>query len=253
MNYKRPMEISSKIVIIGPCTLEGREQMLPLWDFAKKWKFSYMRTPLFKPRTHPDSFQGLGEAGLPLVVETIERGLSPVIEVMSLKQLLIVAPFVHIIQIGARNMQNFELLKEIGPLYLTHCPHRPFVMLKRGFSNTTEEWMNSALYLEQAGIPQDKILLCERGIRSAASPKNVVLDLNSALDMKLNSPYKVLIDPSHGSKRSDLVLPLLKGALAMGFDGVMVETHPSPEKSVSDAEQAISPEMFEEFFAKDHI
>lgn len=215
-------------------------------DIAEKWGIKYFRSQLFKPRTSPYSFQGLGEGGLPIVKKIQDRGLSPVCEACSVEHLKVIESYADIIQIGARNMQNFELLKNVG-ISETYQKRKPYVLLKRGFANTIDEWLKSATYLEESGVPAEKIILCERGSRNYTSPHGVVLDLGLAYKVKLESNYKVVIDPSHGSKHSSLVLPLAKAAMAMNFDGVMIEVHPRPLESVSDPLQAISIEDMDSF------
>ena len=241
------MKAKSPIYIFGPCALESLEQITPVAALVAKYKSIYLRTQLFKPRTNPDSFQGLGPEGLE-ILKTLRLKYSPqeikfVTEAGSVDQLKVVAPLSSVIQVGARNMQNFELLKSIG----AHLqPHHDFVLLKRGFANTVEEWLESARYLGQGGVAKDKIVLCERGSRSLTSPTGVHLDLIAAMEAH-KSGYRMIIDPSHGSKRSEFVLPLAKASLQLGLDGLMIECHPNPSQSVSDAKQAISLEDMEVF------
>lgn len=226
--------------------MESREQMEAFVPFMKKWNLKYLRAPIFKPRTHPDSFQGVGEAGLPILEYLKASGFELVIEVCSIEQLKTALPFASILQIGARNMQNFEFLKSIGPV-LKNSNAKPYVMLKRGFGNTYEEWLNCALYLEKYGVEQKQIILCERGTKNHCSPSGVTLDFGIALKAKQETHYKVILDPSHGSSDDRLVLPLTQGILKMPFDGVMIESHPCPKQSVSDAQQAISIQDLERF------
>jgi 3-deoxy-7-phosphoheptulonate synthase len=150
-----------------------------------------------------------------------------------------------VIQIGARNMQNFELLKTIGSFFSSH---HDFVVLKRGFASTLDEWIAASQYLIHSGIPQEKIVLCERGSRSFTSPTGMNLDFMCALGAK-NLGYKVIGDPSHGTKKSEFVLPMAKALLASGLDGLMIECHPEPKKSISDAAQALSLEEVHKFFS----
>jgi 3-deoxy-7-phosphoheptulonate synthase len=242
------MEPKLPIHIFGPCALESFEQIAPVADLLRKYNLTYLRTQLYKPRTNPDSFQGLGTKGLEILMKL--RTLYPqnelkfVCEAGSVEQLRIVAPLASVIQIGARNMQNFELLKAVGSEL---APHHEFVLLKRGFANTVEEWLESAKYLIQGGVPKNKIILCERGSRSLTSPTGVQLDFIAALEAK-KSGFKIIIDPSHGSKRSEFVLPLARASLQLNLDGVMIECHPEPSKSVSDAKQALSLIEMEGFF-----
>jgi 3-deoxy-7-phosphoheptulonate synthase len=237
----------TSLYIFGPCSLESLEQIAPVAALLKRHGLIYLRTQLFKPRTNPDSFQGLGRDGL-TILQTLRETYSPdelrfVCEVCSSEHLDVVAPVASVIQIGARNMQNFELLKAVGKHFGLH---HDFVLLKRGFANTVKEWLEAARYLQQGGVPKDKIVLCERGTRSVTSPTGVQLDFIAAMEAH-KSGFKVIIDPSHGAKKSEFVIPLAKASLQLGLNGVMVECHPNPKESVSDAEQAISLEAAEEF------
>jgi len=180
-------------------------------------------------------------AGLRAQYSTEEIGF--VCEAGSVEQLGVIAPYASIIQIGARNMQNFELLKATGK----HTGATvDYVLLKRGFANTVDEWLEAANYLIQGGVPKEKIVLCERGSRSLTSPTGVQLDFIAALEAK-KAGYQVIVDPSHGSKRSEFVLPLAKASLQLGLDGLMIECHPRPSESFSDAQQAITIESLESF------
>ncbi len=228
--------------IVGPCSMESKGQMLQVIEVATKLGLSYVRAQVFKPRTNPTSFQGMGAEGISILEEIKTDEINFVCEVCSNEQFEMVKDIASIIQIGARNMQNFELLK-----YVSKNFKNDFVLLKRGFSNTNLEWLSSAQYLIEGGINKDKIILCERGSRSFTSPTGVSLDFINALCAKKEG-FKVIIDPSHGTKHADFVIPLAKAAMAMEFDGVMVEAHPEPEKSVSDKDQAISLESLSLLF-----
>ena len=235
------------LYIFGPCALESLEQIAPVAALLKRHGLVYLRTQLFKPRTNPDSFQGLGKSG-EVILETLRKTYSReelkfVCEACSSDQLEIIAPWASIIQIGARNMQNFELLKAVGKHI---SDQHDYVLLKRGFANTVEEWLEAARYLIQGGVPKDKVVLCERGTRSLTSPTGVQLDFIAAMEAK-KSGFKVITDPSHGSKKAEFVIPLAKASLQLGLDGIMVECHPRPAESVSDAKQAISLEETEAF------
>ena len=235
------------LYIFCPCALESLEQITPVAALLKKHGLTYLRTQLFKPRTNPDSFQGLGKDGI-VILETLRKTytaaeLKFVCEACSTDQLELIAPWASVIQIGARNMQNFELLKAVGKHF---SEKNDFVLLKRGFANTVEEWLESARYLIQGGVPKSKIILCERGTRSLTSPTGVQLDFIAAMEAK-KSGYLVITDPSHGSKKREFVIPLAKASLQLGLDGVMIECHPRPLESVSDAKQAISLEEAESF------
>jgi 3-deoxy-7-phosphoheptulonate synthase len=238
---------TESLYIFGPCALESLEQIAPVAAMLKRHNLKYLRTQLFKPRTNPDSFQGLGRDGIQ-ILQTLRKTYGPdelkfVCEAGSVEQLETIAPWAAIIQIGARNMQNFELLKAVGKII---SDTNDYVLLKRGFANTVEEWLEAARYLTQGGVDKSKIILCERGTRSVTSPTGVQLDFIAAMEAK-KSGFKVITDPSHGSKKSEFVIPLAKAGLQLGLDGLMVECHPKPSESVSDAKQAISLEVAEEF------
>jgi 3-deoxy-7-phosphoheptulonate synthase len=241
------MSKNSTFNIFGPCTLESLEQITPIVELLRKYQIRYLRAQLFKPRTNPDSFQGLGSEGIRIFDHIRSKYSSEeikfVCEAGSEEQLKVIAPHASVIQIGARNMQNFELLKKVGQYF--HSPVE-YVLLKRGFANTVEEWLEAARYLTQGGVPKEKIILCERGSRSFSSPSGVHLDFLAALEAK-KAGYKVIIDPSHGTKRSEYVIPMAKASLALDMDGLMMECHPEPAKSVSDARQALSLEALEDF------
>jgi 3-deoxy-7-phosphoheptulonate synthase len=232
--------------ITGPCSLESWEQMVPIVNTLSRFNLTYVRAPLFKPRTHPDSFQGLQAEGLPIIKKLLAADLKLVTEVCSKEQLEMIKSFVSMIQIGTRNMQNFELLKDIGKEYF-NCALSPYVLLKRGFANTFEEWISSAKYLERYGVPREKIILCERGSRCHTNVHNVVLDMTMVFRVKNETSYKVIIDPSHGTKIAHMVLPMAKVSLALPIDGMMIESHPIPKASYSDAQQAISTDQLAEF------
>lgn len=242
------MNNDQNLYIFGPCALESLEQITQVAAMLNRHKIKYIRTQIFKPRTNPDSFQGLGEVEGPKVLQSLRSNYSKevmgfVCEAGSIEQLKNITPWASIIQIGARNMQNFELLKAVGS-HITS--EHDYVLLKRGFANTVTEWIEAARYLEKGGVPKNKIILCERGSRSITSPTGVQLDFIAALEAK-KFGYKVIIDPSHGSKKREFVLPLAQAALALGVHGLMIECHPQPDLSVSDAAQAISLEMAENF------
>lgn len=245
------MNNEQNLYIFGPCALESFEQIAQVAAMLKRHEIKYIRTQIYKPRTNPDSFQGLGEnEGLKVLQKLREtyprQEMKFVCEAGSAEQLKNIAPWASIIQIGARNMQNFELLKAVGT-YISN--EHEYVLLKRGFANTVTEWIEAARYLEKGGVPKTKIILCERGSRSITSPTGVQLDFIAALEAKKHG-YKVIIDPSHGSKKREFVIPLAQAALGLGIDGLMIECHPRPDESVSDAAQAISLEVAENFIKK---
>jgi 3-deoxy-7-phosphoheptulonate synthase len=215
---------------------------------ANQLDLKYLRAAVFKPRTKPNSFQGIGAVeGLKILAQLNAEypQLKFVTEVCSTEQLLSVKDHIHAIQVGARNMQNFELLKAIAVAF--NADKHDFVLLKRGFANTLEEWISAADYLIYGGVPKHKIILCERGQRSSSAFKGVSIDFNTALAAKILHGFKVLIDPSHGTKDSRFVTEILKLINGQVFDGAIVEVHPNPCQSVSDPDQAISIEDFTQY------
>ncbi|MCX7874698.1 MAG: bifunctional 3-deoxy-7-phosphoheptulonate synthase/chorismate mutase [Melioribacteraceae bacterium] len=236
----RDVEIGGNnfIVIAGPCSVENEEMILKCALEAKENGAHILRGGCFKPRTSPYSFQGLGYEGLNFLVEAGRYYQMPVItEVMSIDQVAEVAKTADILQIGARNMQNFELLKEVGR------SHRP-VMLKRGLSASIEEWLNSAEYILAHGNRQ--VILCERGIRTFETATRNTLDLSAVPVLKELTHLPIIVDPSHAVGIRDKVVPLAKAAKVVGAHGIMVEFHPEPPKALSDADQALYFEQFEE-------
>ncbi len=226
------------LIIAGPCSLENYERMAETAAFLERENVRFLRAAAYKPRTSPYSFQGLGAAGLEIIKKIkAEFNLQIVSELVDLSVLDLFRERVDIIQIGARNMQNFATLKAAG------ATGKP-VLLKRGFGNTVEEWLYAAEYLLGAGA--ETVILCERGIRTFEPLTRDTLDLGAIAYAKKITRLPVIADPSHAAGRSDLVLPLALGAVAAGADGLMLEVHPSPSESVSDDEQAIG---FSEFRA----
>jgi len=224
------------VLIAGPCSIENEKQMFSVCSFLEKEKVPFLRAAAFKPRTSPYSFQGLGPAGLEIIKKIKENfSLQVVSEITDLKYLDFYLEYIDIIQVGARNMQNFTFLKELGK---TKQP----IILKRGFGNTIEEWLYAAEYLLAAG--NEKIILCERGIRTFEPMTRNTLDIGAIAIVKTMTRLPLIADPSHAAGRRDLVMPLAMAALAAGADGVMVEIHPNPPKSVSDSRQALA---FDEF------
>jgi 3-deoxy-7-phosphoheptulonate synthase len=224
-------------IIAGPCSIESREQIISIAKGVKQAGAGFLRGGAFKPRTSPYSFQGLGNEGLALLLEAKkETGLPVVSELMDLKHLAAYQD-VDIIQIGARNMQNFTLLKELG-----QCG-RP-VLLKRGLASTIKELLMAAEYLMAGGNTQ--VILCERGIRTFEDYTRNTLDLSAVPALKRESHLPVIVDPSHAAGLSWMVPPLAKAAIAAGADGLMVEVHNNPESARCDGEQSITPEVFAE-------
>lgn len=219
-------------IIGGPCSVESREQMELVATTLAAGPVQIIRGGVYKPRTSPYAFQGMGADGLELLKElSLKYNVPVVTEVMSCEQIKGVAASADLIQVGSRNMQNFELLKALG---LAGKP----VMLKRGLSATIEEFLLAAEYIVSHGNPN--VILCERGIRSFDSFTRNVLDLGAVVALKQLTHLPVIVDPSHAAGKRELVCDLAKAAVACGADGLMIECHPEPEKSVSDARQALS-------------
>ena len=223
-------------VMAGPCSVESREQILEIAEIAKNGGAKILRGGAFKPRTSPYSFQGLEEEGLKLLAEARERtGLKIVTEVMDGYNVDLVAEYADILQVGARNMQNFALLKGLGKL------EKP-VLLKRGMMSTVQEFLMSAEYIMSEG--NFRVILCERGIRTFETSTRNTLDLNSIPVIKQLSHLPIIVDPSHGTGRWDLVLPMARSSIAAGADGLMIEIHPRPEMAFSDGFQSLVPKRF---------
>ncbi len=220
------------LIIGGPCTVESAEQMEQVATTLSHGPVQMIRGGVFKPRTSPYSFQGMGVDGLRILADIRERHHVPVVtEVMSVEQLEHIVEHADMLQIGSRNMQNFELLKAVGKV------NKP-VMLKRGLSATLEEFVMAAEYILAHG--NLNVILCERGIRSFDSYTRNVLDLGAVVALKQITHLPVIADPSHAAGKRELVADLARASIACGADGIMIECHPEPEKSVSDARQALS-------------
>lgn len=225
------------VVMAGPCTVESRERLFNIAQMVKKSGAKVLRGGAFKPRTSPYSFQGLGEKGMKFLYEAKkEAGLPIVTELMDPRDLPLFLKYSDVIQIGARNMQNFELLKEVGK---TRKP----VLLKRGMANTIKDFLLSAEYIISEGNPN--CILCERGIRTFEDATRFTLDISAVPVIKKLSHLPVVIDPSHCSGTWGYVAPLSKAAVAVGADGLIIEVHDDPEKAVCDGPQALKPEKFE--------
>ncbi len=224
-------------VMAGPCSVESRDQCMTIAEKVVASGAKIFRGGAFKPRTSPYSFQGLGEKGLEILAEVRERfGLVIVTEAMDTETLDMVASYTDIIQIGARNMQNYSLLKKAGR------STKP-VLLKRGISATLEELLMAAEYVMAEG--NENVILCERGVRAAGNHRHNVLDLSAIPFVKRYSHLPIIADPSHGTGSRDRVVPLSRASLAAGADGLLIEVHHEPSKALSDAAQAISPDDFE--------
>lgn len=227
---------STFTVIAGPCSIESEQQFLPTAEYVYNNGASLVRGGIFKMRTQPDAFQGLGEQAIALVKKMKESIKAPFIaEITDPRQIDKLMPVIDCFQVGSRNMYNYELLKELGGLKVP-------VMLKRGFSALIKEWVKAADYLVQSG--NDQVILCERGIRSFEGPMRNTLDLASVAYLKQNFPFPVFVDPSHGTGRPELIASMSKAAVACGADGLMVEVHPDPEQALSDGFQALTYEGF---------
>ena len=225
-------------VIAGPCTVEGYEQFRASAEAVKEAGFEYVRGGAFKPRTSPYSFQGLGEEGLKILSEVSrDLGLKAVTEVLDPADIRLVMEHAEVLQIGARNMANFALLKAVGSA-IAGSDHG--VVLKRGFAATVEEWILAAEYITAAG--GDNVVLCERGIRTFEPSTRFTLDLSAVIVAKKLTDLPVIVDPSHAAGRRDLVVPLSKASVAAEADGLIVESHHEPQKALCDAEQALDVE-----------
>jgi 3-deoxy-7-phosphoheptulonate synthase len=224
------------VVMAGPCSVESRTQMLETAQAVKEAGARLLRGGAYKPRTSPYAFQGMGLKGLELLAEAREvTGLKVVTEVMTPEAVPLVSQYADILQIGARNMQNYGLLNAVGRT------QRP-VLLKRGMMSTIQELLMSAEYIMSNG--NYKVMLCERGIRTFEPMTRNTFDLNAVPLLKQLSHLPVIADPSHGTGRWDLVAPMAKASIACGADGLIIEVHPHPEVAVSDGAQSLKPEKF---------
>lgn len=224
------------IVIAGPCSVESEEQIIQIAKFVKEHGASMLRGGAFKPRTSPYSFQGLGEQGLIYLKKASEiTGLPVVTEVLDPRDVKLVEKYADVLQIGARNMQNFPLLKEVGK------SSKP-VLLKRGFSATIEELLSAAEYIMKEG--NMNVILCERGIRTFETSTRFTLDIAAVPVLKELTHLPVIVDPSHAAGKRSLVPSLAKAALAAGADGIIVEVHQDPDHALSDGPQSLTLDGF---------
>ncbi|MCM0592656.1 MAG: 3-deoxy-7-phosphoheptulonate synthase [Gloeotrichia echinulata IR180] len=220
------------VIIGGPCTVESLGQMETVAENLAAAPVQALRGGVYKPRTSPYAFGGMGEEGLEILAAVRSRYNIPVVtEVMTISQIEVVAAHADMLQVGSRNMQNFDLLKALGQA------GKP-ILLKRGFAATIEEFVMAAEYILSHGNPD--VVLCERGIRSFDNYTRNVLDLGAVAALKQITHLPVIVDPSHAVGKRELVAPMAKAAVACGADGLIIECHPEPEKSVSDARQALS-------------
>ena len=223
-------------IMAGPCSVESRSQIIETAIAVKEAGASALRGGVFKPRTSPYSFQGLGEEGLELLAEAREKtGLPIVVEIMSQVQLDVMVKYVDVLQVGARNMQNFNLLRAIGE-------SRTAVLLKRGLSATVEELLMSAEYILAGG--NTRVMLCERGIRTFETSTRNTTDINAIPVLKNLTHLPVILDPSHSTGLANYVVAISRAGIAAGADGLIVEVHPDPAKAVSDGKQSLKPEAF---------
>jgi 3-deoxy-7-phosphoheptulonate synthase len=225
------------IVMAGPCSVEGSDQVGAVARSVAASGARVLRGGAFKPRTSPYSFQGYGEEALQWMRAAADAsGMAVVSEVMDPRQIEMMMRYVDCLQVGARNMQNFELLKELGRV------RRP-VLIKRGLSATIEEWLLSAEYVLSGGNGQ--VILCERGIRTFESYTRNTLDISAIPVVKKRSHLPILVDPSHGTGRREKVIPMARAAVAAGADGLLIEVHDNPEKALSDGPQSLYPDQFD--------
>lgn len=226
------------VVMAGPCAVESKEQLFAAAEIVKAGGAQFLRGGAYKPRTSPYAFQGLETEGLDYLAQARERtGLRIVTEVTEVEAVKVVAEYADMLQIGARNMQNFRLLKEVG-----RC-EKP-VLLKRGLSATLNEWLHAAEYILNEG--NQNVVLCERGIRTYEEYTRNTLDLSAVAAIKHLSHLPVIVDPSHGTGKWRMVRPMAMAAVAAGADGLMVEVHPDPAKALSDGPQSLTPENYQE-------
>jgi 3-deoxy-7-phosphoheptulonate synthase len=226
------------VVMAGPCSVEYREQILTTAERVKAAGAKVLRGGAFKPRTSPYDFQGLEEEGLKLLAEAREKtGLKIITEIITPENIELVNQYTDIFQVGARNMQNFALLKKLGKV------NKP-VLLKRGMMSTLKEFLMSAEYIVSQGNPN--VILCERGIRTFETYTRNTLDISAVPALKQLSHLPVMVDPSHGTGKRSLIAPVSKAAVAVGADGLIIEVHPNPEEAYSDGQQSLLPEEFSE-------
>ncbi|HMR99603.1 MAG TPA: 3-deoxy-7-phosphoheptulonate synthase [Anaerolineales bacterium] len=226
------------VIIAGPCAVESKSQILETAHAVREAGANALRGGVFKPRTSPYAFQGLGEEGLEYLAEAREQtGMPIVVEIMSQVQLDLMLKYVDVFQVGARNMQNFNLLRMLGET-------RKSVLLKRGLSATIEELLMSAEYILAGGNKQ--VILCERGIRTFETSTRNTTDINAIPVLKNLTHLPVILDPSHATGHADYVAPIARAGIAAGADGIIVEVHPDPAKAASDGKQSLKPEKFAE-------
>ncbi|MCD6249072.1 MAG: 3-deoxy-7-phosphoheptulonate synthase [candidate division Zixibacteria bacterium] len=225
-------------VMAGPCSVESEDQCFAIAEYVVKAGAKIFRGGAFKPRTSPYSFQGLGEKGLEILAKVRDKfGLKIITEAVDTETIEIVAQYTDIVQIGARNMQNFSLLRKAGRL-------KTPIMLKRGQAATLDEFLMAAEYIMSEG--NHNVILCERGVRTFADHSRNTLDLSAVPFIKRNSHLPIITDPSHGTGRREIVIPMARASIAAGADGLIVEVHHQPEKALSDGAQSLTPIMLEQ-------
>lgn len=223
-------------VMAGPCAVESEDQLKEAARCVREGGAQFLRGGAFKPRTSPYDFQGLAEKGLKMLREAAdENGLKVVTEIVDKDDMELIGTYADVYQVGARNMQNFQLLKALGKA------KKP-VMLKRGLSSTISEWLNAAEYIAAGG--NENIILCERGIRTYETFTRNTLDLSAVAAVKELSHLPIIVDPSHGTGRWQMVRPMARAAIAAGADGLIIEVHPHPEIALSDGNQSLTPKNF---------
>lgn len=219
-------------IIAGPCAVESREQIHKTAEYLSSLGIKILRGGAFKPRTSPYSFQGLGFEGLEILKEAADKyGMKVISEIMDPRDIEKADKYIDIYQVGSRNMQNYSLLRELGKI------NKP-VLLKRGMTATVSEWLMAAEYVAIEG--NDDIILCERGIRTFENYTRNTLDLTVVPIIKKLSKLPIIVDPSHGTGRRDLVIPMSRAAVAVGADGLIIEVHPNPKEALSDGEQSLN-------------
>ena len=229
------------VVMAGPCAVESREQLLATAEIIKAGGAQFIRGGAYKPRTSPYAFQGLEEEGLKYLAEAREKtGLAVVTEVTVVEAVDTVASYADLLQIGARNMQNFGLLRAVGRA------GKP-VMLKRGLAATIDEWLNAAEYIMNEGNPN--VILCERGIRTYETYTRNTLDLSAVAAIKHLSHLPIIADPSHGTGKWRMIKPMCLASIAAGADGLIIEVHPNPARALSDGPQSLTPENYRDLMA----
>ncbi len=224
------------LMIAGPCSIESEEQIMKVAKAVKAAGANMLRGGAYKPRTSPYSFQGLGRLGLQYLSKAgLETGLPIITEVVDTRDVYLISEYADVLQIGARNMQNYSLLVEVGKV-------RKPVLLKKGMNATIEEWLNCAEYIMKAGNPN--VILCERGIRTMETYTRNTLDLSAVAVAKNLTHLPVIVDPSHATGRVELIRPMTLSAVMAGCDGLMIEVHPSPCDALSDSDQQLTPDQF---------